>query len=384
MQYKDIALAEPILTQEEAEKLGKRYDTSDEKSSSNPSNLEKDAKKIGGSIINVVSSLGNLTKDEKYPSLSNETTDSVLKAAKNLATDENTHQKIKEGAKNLAHNAAELGKSAKEAIKDHIDIDQFTTDALALLFLFLETLPPLIFLVVNKVLVLLSIVLSFFILIAVGVIIVCYLIIKKYKDSLKDSSSAIVLEAILSVTEGILIVTFSIAGEDAFIAGYMILAISLLCTSIFANHLKGKYTDKNGIRVAVVMAVNTVFVLFNVLNTNLIECGVAAVVTYLYLIFAISNLHEIVKESKEENSKKAAAYATLLVYERKIEIGYRLVMWIVRSVQSCNEKRKNLAAEKALNEPLIDKSSEISKPSEKNSEKVEKKPEKAEKPSKPK
>ena len=378
MQYKDIALEEPILTQEEAEKLGKRH----EKPSSDISNLEKDAKKIGGSIIGVVSNLANLTKDEKYPSISNETTNNVLKAAQNLATDEKTHQKIKDGAKDLAHNAAELGKSAKEAIKDHVDIDEFTTDALALLFLFLETLPPLIFLVVNKVLVLLSIVLSFFILIAVGVIIVCYLIIKKYKESLKDSTAAIVIEIVLSITEGILIVTFSIAGEDAFIAGYMILAISLLCTSIFANHLKGKYTDKNGVRVAVIMAINTVFVLFNVLNTDLIECGVAAVVTYLYLIFAISNLHDIVKESKEENSKKAASYATLLVYERKIEIGYRLVMWIVRLVQSCNDKRKNAAAEKALNEPLIDKSSEKAKTIEKKAEKAEKLPEKSSKPSK--
>lgn len=376
MHYKDLALDEPILTQEEAKKLGERH----EKPSQDSSNLEKDAIKIGGSIIGVVS---NFAKNTKYPSLDNETANDVLKAAKNVATDEKTQEKVKQKAKELANNAVELGKNAKEAIKDHVDIDKFSTDALALFFLFLETLPPLVFLVVNKVFLLLSIVLSFFVLIAVGVIIVCYLLIKKYKDSLKDSTSAIVLEIVLSVTEGILIVTFSIAGEDAFIAGYMILAVSLLCTSIFADHLKHRYTDKSGIRVAMVMAINTVFVLFNVLNTNLIECGIAAAVTYLYLIFAIFTLHEVVKESNEENSKKAASFATLIVYERKVELIYRGVMWLVRFCQNMNEKRKNLSAEKSLQDPLIEKKSDSNKNGEKPEKSKAEKPEKLEKVEKP-
>jgi hypothetical protein len=367
MNYKDINLDEPILSKEQADNLAKRNDEG--KHSDLSKDFEK-AKNATGALFNVLGTIGKAVEKQSYPSIDStkhdnnknlpvidsQTAGQALEAAKKVIPSEETQAKLKDKAKELGKGAQELAHNAKELIKGQIDIDSFTTDALALLFLALEAAPPLLFLVINRVFLILSIVFSFFILIAVAIIVVCYLIIKKYKDSLKGSTSAIVLEIIMSITEGMIIVSFSIVGEDAFIAAYAILLVSLISASILADNLKDKYTDTNGIRMAIIMVANMVFVLFNVLNTNLIECGLAAAITYIYLAFAISTLHEVVKETKEKNCKKSASFATLIVFERKVEIGYRAVVWIVRWVREMNEKRKAAGQSDPKAQPLLSKS----------------------------
>jgi hypothetical protein len=369
MNYKDINLEEPILSKEQTDSLAKRDNSSKAKNHPDLSEDLERAKKATGALFNV---LGNLTKGtdnqskpsnegenskdhQKYPALDSKTAEEALQAAQKVIPSKQTQEELKKKALEFGEDVKNVAIQAKDLIKDSVDVDAFSTDALALLFLALEATPPLLFLVINRILLILSIVLSFFILIAVAVIIVCYLIIKKYKDSLQGSTKAIVLEIVMSLTEGIIIVSFSIVGEDAFIAAYAILLVSLVCASILADNLKEKYSDTNGIRMAIIMVVNMVFVLFNVLNTNLIECGFAAAVTYFYLVFAISTLHEVVKELKAPNCKKSASFATLIVFERKVEIGYRSIAWIVRWVREMNEKRKAAGQSDEKNEKLLDK-----------------------------
>jgi hypothetical protein len=270
----------------------------------------------------------------------------VEKAGKKILDNENVKEKITDNLEKVGDNVKDLGKKINQLAHNQIDPDRMTIDALALMYLAFELLPPLIIMLGCK-LFLFEFLVSWFILIAVGIIVVMYLVIKKFEESLENSSMSVGIALVLSVCEGI---TLSSLGNtfdpDFFISEYIILIIGFTVACVFANLSKSAYEAIRGQRIAIVISVNFLFLLLTFFSDIFIEVVrntqiVGTLIVGLYMFYMIGRLHDIVKKLKHEGSNSVQAlYATIVVYKEKMEIGYDACVFLYHLIQGCVKSNK--------------------------------------------
>ena len=179
-------------------------------------------------------------------------------------------------------------------------------------------------------------------LVVVAIYFIAYFIVYRF-SSLVKGTIGFLFAIVLSICEAFLFAYLShIISIKWLITLVTILVLNMFIITVIANCFKEKYKIHMGIITAAFIT-TTIFIIYMlIIDYNWFLLIISYLLTNIYQIFIIIIIDKILKKMEikdDENIFKTSIYVTLVIFRKKVELTFGLVIYIIISlVKLCKKK----------------------------------------------